>query len=157
MIRSLRPNGFRIIGLHNFVRNYILLMDASLLITFIGAAIPFGITFNKWGVAQKGLRYTFTFRKLLVIFDVCAFNGLWGGSTIIRTNLWGCGGALSKSSIKFSSFEECVEHLWKDALKFISQNGESIPLELQHFKEAMNVWFNSSFEGKFKVFREITF
>lgn len=150
MIGSLRPNDFRIVGPHNFV-----LMEASLLITFIGVTIPFGLTFNKWGVAQKGLRYTFKFQKLFVIFDVCAFNGLWGGSMTVRATLWGCGGVLSKSSLKFSSFEECVEYLWKDALKFITQNGEDIPLEIQHFKRAMGVWIDSSFEDKFKAFEEI--
>lgn len=34
-------------------------MDVSLLVTFVETTIPIGVTFNQWGVAQRGLRYEF--------------------------------------------------------------------------------------------------
>ena len=64
-------------------------MDISLLVTLIEITIPFGVTFNRWGVALHGLRYVFKFQKLSVTFKVCALNGLWGGVVSISTNTWG--------------------------------------------------------------------
>lgn len=133
-------------------------MDISLLTILIETTTPFGVTFNQFGVAQKGFRYTFKFQKLFVKFDVCALNGLWGGSVQILTNLWGCGGPISKiNSFRFSSFEECVEHLWLWAMDHIGKNKSNVPMEFLRFKKAMNKWLVSSSEEKFKVFKEVDF
>lgn len=133
-------------------------MDISLLVTLIETTIPFGVTFNQFGVAQKGFRHTFKFQKLSVEFDVCALNGLWGGSVQISTNLWGCGGPISKTdSFRFSSFEECVEHLWLWAMDYIGRNKSNVSMEFLHFKVAMNKWLVSSSEEKFNVFKEVDF
>lgn len=64
-------------------------MDVSILVTLIETTIPFGVTFNQWGVAQRGYRHEFKFHRLSVTFDVCALNGLWGGEVDIITNTWG--------------------------------------------------------------------
>ena len=133
-------------------------MDISLLVTFIETTIPFGVTFNQWGVAQRGLRYEFKFRKLSVTFDVCALNGLWGGVARISTNLWGCSGPISKDgSFKFSSFEECVKYLWYWAKDYIERNKSNVSMEFLHFKVDMNKWLASSEEDKFNVFKEADF
>lgn len=134
-----------------------MLMDVSLLTTLIETTIPFGVTFNQWGVAQRGLRYTFNFLKLSVTFDVCAYNGLWGGSLNITTNLWGCGGPITKESFRFSSFEECVSALWMSAFNYISRNKSNVSMEFLHFKVAMNKWLTRSFKEKFNWFKEVDF
>lgn len=133
------------------------IMDVSLLVTLIETTIPFGVTFNQWGVSQKGFRYTFKFRKLVVTFDVCAINGLWGGEVDILTNTWGSCGPIARGDFKFCSFEECISYLWKRADEMISRNKEGITMEYLHFKVAMNKWLVSSSEEKFNVFKEVDF
>ena len=134
-------------------------MDAALLSSiFIEATIPFGVTFNQFGVAQKGLRQTFKFQKLSVMFDICALNGLWGGVTHIHTNLWGCSGPISRNhSFRFSSFEECVKHLWWESFIQIGNNKENIQKEFIRFKSEMDIWLTLSPEEKFNLFKEVDF
>lgn len=133
-------------------------MDVSLLVTLIETTIPFGVTFNQWGVAQRGFRYIFKFQKLSVTFDVCALNGLWGGVVGISTNLWGCDGPITKGeSFKFSSFEECVEYLWRWSKDCIERNKSNVSMEFLHFKVAMNKWLVASSEEKFNIFKEVEF
>ena len=132
-------------------------MDVSLLVTFIETTIPTGVTFNQWGVAQKGLRHTFRSRKLIVTFDVCALNGLWAGEFGISTNLWGCGGPVTREDFKFTSFEECVSHLWKLVEDYIEKNKSNVSTDFLRFKAAMNRWLAKSSEEKFNVFEETDF
>lgn len=132
-------------------------MDVSLLVTLIEATIPFGVTFNQWGVAQRGFRYEFKFHRLSVTFDVCALNGLWGGEVGIITNTWGSCGPITREDFKFCSFEECVTYLWESAYERISRNKEGITMEFLHFKVAMNKWLVSSSEEKLNVFKEVDF
>lgn len=133
-------------------------MNAALLVTLIETTVPFGVTFNQWGVAQRGFRYEFSFRKLSVKLDVCAVNGLWGGSVRISTNTWGCAGPISKSySFRFSSFEECVEHLWSESLSCIERNKSNVSIEFLHFKAAMYKWLTCSSEEKLNTFKEVDF
>lgn len=132
-------------------------MDVSLLVTLIETTIPIGVTFNQWGVAQRGFRYIFKFQKLTVTFDVCALNGLWAGEFGISTNLWGCGGPITREEFKFSSFEECVSSLWLLAKDYIERNKSNVSMEFLHFKVAMNKWLVSSSEEKFNVFKEVDF
>lgn len=133
-------------------------MDVSLLVTLIETTIPIGVTFNQWGVAQKGFRYEFKFQKLSVTFEVCALNGLWGGSVNIRTNTWGCASPITKNeSFEFSSFEECVKYLWFWAKDDIERNKSNVSMEFLHFKVAMNKWLVASSEEKFSVFKEVDF
>lgn len=132
-------------------------MDAALLSIFIETTIPFGVTFNQYGVAKKGLRYTFKFQKLSVMFDICALNGFWGGAGHINAPLWGCGGPISRSSFRFSSFEECVKHLWWESFIRIGNNKENIQKEFIRFKSEMDIWFVLSSEEKFNLFKEVDF
>lgn len=141
-----------LLGFHNCTD-----MDISLLVTLIETTIPFGVTFNQWGVAQRGLRYIFNFRKLSVTFDVCALNGLWGGECDIITHTWGSCGPVTREDFKFRSFEECVTYLWESAHERISRNKENITMEFLHFKVAMNKWLVASSEEKFNVFKEVDF
>lgn len=133
-------------------------MDVSLLVTLAETTIPIGVTFNQWGVAQKGFRHEFKFQKLSVTFEVCALNGLWGGSTNISTNLWGCASPITKNeSFKFSSFEDCATYLWFWAKDYIERNKSNVSMEFLHFKVAMNKWLVLSSEEKFNVFKEVDF
>lgn len=132
-------------------------MDISLLTTLIETTIPFGVTFNQWGVAQKGFRHKFKFHRLSVTFEVCALNGLWGGEVNIMTNTWGSCGPIKKEDFKFCSFEECVTYLWGSAYERIFRNKEGITMEFLRFKAAMNKWLVSSLEEKLNVFEEVDF
>lgn len=133
-------------------------MDAALLSVFIETTIPFGVTFNQYGVAQKGLRYTFKFQKLSVTFDVCALNGFWGGAEHIHTNLWGCSGPISRNcDFKFSTFEECARHLWWKSFLKIANNKSNVQKEFLRFKSDMDNWFSLSAEEKFNSFKEVNF
>lgn len=132
-------------------------MDASILSTFIEMTTPSGVTFNEHGVAQRGFRYTFKFRKLLVTLEVCALNGLWGGNFHIQTNLWGCGGPIMRIDFKFASFEECASYLWNSSKERIEKDKSNVSMEFLHFKVAMKKWFTLSPEEKFKQFKEVDF
>lgn len=132
--------------------------DISLLVPFIETTTPIGVTFNQWGVAQRGFRYTFEFRRLSVTFEVCALNGLWGGSIQIFTNTWGRSGPLTRRDFKFRSFEECTTHLWKNTYEIISSHSqEGNATEFQHYKKTMSKWLALSAEEKFNTFKEVDF
>lgn len=128
-------------------------MDTGLLVTLIETTIPSGVTFNACGVAQGSLRYTFTFQKLRVTFDVCALNGMWGGRRDIMTNLWGTSGPITRRDFTFTSFEECVNHLWWTTADYIERNKSNVSMEFLHFKVAMKKWFTLSSEEKLKWFK----
>lgn len=132
-------------------------MNVSLLVTLIETTIPFGVTFNQCGVAQRGFRHKFKFQRLSITFDVCALNGRWGGKANITTNTWGSYSPITRESFKFRSFEECVTYLWESAYERISHNKEGITMEFLHFKVAMNKWLVSSLDEKFNVFKEVAF
>ena len=132
-------------------------MDVSLLSTLIESSIPANVTFNEYGVAQRGLRYTFSYKRLNVTLDVCAINGLWGGSINIMTNLWGMGGPITRSDFKHSSFETCVTNLWLDALNYINRNKENVVKEAIRFEKELQKWLGSSEEEKYRLFKDTYF
>lgn len=132
-------------------------MEVSLLTTLIETTIPIGVTFNQFGVAQRGFKYVFKFQKLSVTFRVCALNGLWGGAFSIMTNTWGSCSPIVREDFIFSSFEKCVIYLWKSAYESIYRNRKGITPEFLRFKLAMDKWLVSSLEEKFNAFNEEDF
>lgn len=132
-------------------------MDVAVLSTLIETSIPLGVTFNSCGVAQRGLRYEFKFQKLSVTFEVCALNGVWGGSLCIFTNLWGCACPITRRDFIFPSFEECVTYLWGLAHDRIERNKANVSMEFLHFKVERNKWLTRSAEEKFNWFKEVNF
>lgn len=127
-----------------------------MLSTLIETTIPYGVTFNTCGVAQKTLRYTFEFRKLRVEFKVIALNGVWGGNLTIMAHQWGYAGPVTRRDCDFASFEDCVSYLWRWACDCIERNKENVSMEFLHFKVDMKKWFSRSSEEKFEWFnREV--
>ena len=133
------------------------ILELSVLSTLIETMFPAGVTFNRWGVAQSGLRYVFTFRKLSVTMDLRSLNGVWGGSMDISTNLWGMGEPLIRSDFKFPSFEECADSLWRRAHDYIERHRDNVSSEFLHFKVAEKKWFTLSPDEKINMFKEANF
>lgn len=128
-------------------------MDLTVLSTLMSeTTIPHGVTFNACGVAQKGLRYTFEFRKLRVEFRVIAINGAWGGNVMVMTPLWGFAGPVTRRDCSFASFEDCVAYLWQWTHDYIERNKENVSMEFLHFKVAERQWTSRSSEEKFAWF-----
>ena len=132
-------------------------MNVAVLSTLIETSIPHGVTFNSCGVAQRGLRWVFEFKKLKVSLEACAINGVWGGSLHIDTNLWGCAYPLTRSDIKFATFEECVNYLWDVAVCRIEKEKSNVSSEYLRFKEVKNKWLTCSAEEKVNWFKEVDF
>ena len=128
-------------------------MDITLL-PLIETTTPHGVFFNEHGVAKRGLRYTFKFQKLTVEFKTCAINGIWAGEYCINTNLWGVSSPIVRRDFKFTSFDECVTHLWMRAVDYIHTNKSNVSMEYLHFKVAMKKWLSLSVEDKFSWFKE---
>lgn len=140
-------------------------ISLPVLVTFMETTVPFGVTFNRFGVAQKGLRYSFSFQKLTVTFNACSVNGLWIGGLTINANTWGCSFPVAKQSQGFPSFEECVENLWRRSESFIDANCKKaisgsdgdMPEQFARFKVAMDTWLSLPEEEKFNMFEESDF
>lgn len=132
-------------------------MDLSLIATIIETTFPNGVTFNNCGVAQRGYRYSFGFQKLSIRLEVCALNGVWGGSVHILTNVWGYSEPISRGSFTFTSFEDCAKNLWGRTHDLIERDKSGITMEFLHFKVAMRKWLTLSAEEKFNAFKEVDF
>lgn len=133
-------------------------MDLAILSAFIETTIPAGVRFNEHNVALNGLRHSFSFRRLNVIFDTCCLNGFWGGRTDIIAGTWGSCGPISREcDFIYRSFEECVDSLWNYALERIESNKEGISMEFLHFKVAYKKWFTLTAEQKYALFKEVDF
>lgn len=132
-------------------------MNIAILSTLIETTTPFGVVFNSWGIAQRGLVYTFSFRKLSVTFKICAINGVWAGNLDVQTNLWGRSRPISRRDFTFASFEECTDYLWNDAYEFIDKNKENVSMEFLRFKEEMKKWLALDVNQKVALFREKDF
>lgn len=124
----------------------------------IETTVPVGVRFNEHGVAMNGLRYEFNFHRLKIEFDVCALNGIWGGSVDIMTKTWGCGGPIARNhDFKFRSFEECADSLWRYAYYRVERNKDDMSVEFLHFKVAYKKWFTLTDEQKYELFKETEF
>lgn len=132
-------------------------MDTSLIPILIETRTPTGLTFNQWGVAQRGFEYTFRFQLLIVTFHACAINGVWAGSFDLQSNTFGCCSPIMRRGFTWTSFEECVDNLWRDVFGRLQNSEDANKPSFLHFKVAFKKWFTLSSEEKFNLFEEVNF
>ena len=125
------------------------MIDLAML-SLIESILPNGAYFNKYGVLQFAYLYAFKVGKVSVRYSCFSINGIWGGVVDMMGRSWGYGSPLTRRSLKHTTFEECVDYLWKYSLRSISS---SEPNVVNAFIKTYTKWKSLSSEEKFKCFK----
>lgn len=130
-------------------------LDLSLLVTIAESFRPMGVTFNNWGVATYGYRWTIVKDKGKLEFDVICRNGLWGVSEWVEYGQGGHCSPLCRRDCKYPSLTECISTVWGMWEERLSK--ETKPRWLASAKKEISHFLTLPLEEQLKYFEELNY